>query len=334
MIDKYPSDYQEIFDLIISLKKNTNQKELENYFYRLTKGSLGEFEFLKRIAFENIPIIKINTQSVLWKNYNFETTPDFIINYKNKLCAVEVKNYNKFHLNKFFKIEIKSLDSLLKFKKQFNLNKSLLGIKRFEKWYLLDAIEFKKKAIKNKENYIVPIEKIANDNLLKEEQYIFNLGSENNTGVFFKKLIKDIESNSKRLVVFVGNKISTKEINYLGNKKKIIKIMTSIINKNIKEIIYNAYNINDIKFYEDILPTKFSISNKIGIYKNNEIYKELNELINNKIIKNKNFDNDLKRIADINWYNYMKEFKKHNIEFKDMKQIINKVNTFKKILEN
>lgn len=57
----YPSDYEDVFQLILNLVQETKREgnsnkritanDLEGYFHRLSMGSLGEYEFMRRMAF-------------------------------------------------------------------------------------------------------------------------------------------------------------------------------------------------------------------------------------------------------------------------------------------
>ena len=104
MSEKYPSDYEDVFNLILSLveqvrsdiKDNTPivAEELEDYFHRLSKGTIGEYEFMRRVAFENYPILKIAAFPILWKRFGQPIAPDFLVLIKRKLSCVEVKNYH------------------------------------------------------------------------------------------------------------------------------------------------------------------------------------------------------------------------------------------------
>lgn len=351
--DSYPADYEEVFNLILSLieqvrsdvkkEQPVSANELENYFMRLSKGTVGEYEFTRRMAFEDYPIIRIAAFPMLWMKYKQPVTPDFIAKIDNKLACIEVKNEVWKKFTKELIIKKNSLENCEKFKTFMGLDISCIAIKRFEKWYLLDTENYKKHAILKGNNYSAPIEKVCDENLLDEKLIVFDTGNQSRSvyspptnskkeGVFYKNI--KYSEDSKNIKLRYGHFKNQKELDFEGDQKEIIGIIFETIEKNFRNVLSNGYEHKDIDLIEDILPTKFSITDKLrDKYKIEEVDSKFNTLSQSGVIfieDNKKTKYYLYRIACIIWHKYKEILKSQGIDFSEMKKLIPKLDEFRK----
>ena len=185
MPDDSPFAYEEVFSLILSLtqqvledkEKGTRKQEtMENYFIRLTKWALGEYEFARRMGFDGIPVVRIAPYRVLWTYYGQRAPEDFIFQYKEERCCVDVKFYDSFRMLHRIEIPEYYVKGVQSFQHDFHLDRAFLAIKRFERWYLLDADKVSTLP-KNQNRHIVEIDWArSNHEILDEQHVFFNIG--------------------------------------------------------------------------------------------------------------------------------------------------------------
>ena len=353
--DSYPDDYEEVFNLILSLveqvrsdvnkNKQISAEELEEYFTRLSKGTIGEYEFTRRMAYESFPVIRIAALPILWQKYKQPVTPDFIVRLDGKSICVEVKNYDwRTYIHKL-KIKKSSLENCRKFRDFMKLDAACVGIKRFEKWYLIDIEEYMKHAKLVNNHYEVTIKDVLDKNLLNEELVVFNTGNQadyskheiypppdSSIGGIIYKDIK-IDKSSNEIILYGGNDKTRSELSYVDIQKDIIHIIYETIEKNIRGVFSLGYDFWDIKYIEDMLPTKFSITDKLrDRYYKGQVEPHFNTLTQSAIYcgNNEEVRYYLRRIADVLHYKYEKILKTKGMNFNTMKDLIRMTNDFKK----
>ena len=354
--DSYPDDYEEVFNLILSLveqvrsdfneSKQISAEEMNDYFSRLSRGSLGEYEFTRRMAYDSIPVARIAALPILWQKYAQPVTPDFIVRIDGKSICVEVKDC---HWRKYINtLEIKksSLDNCRKFRDFMGLDRACVGIKRFEKWYLIDIEDYLKHAtiVNNYScmNYKVPIKDILNKNLLNEELVVFDTGNRYKAsqfdayppknskpeGVIYKWI--RIEPNSSHIKLYYGYD-KTKNRVFEATQKEIIQIIYKTIEKNLRDLLSKGYEFNDVKYVEDMLPTKFSITDKLrDKYKKNEVDSHFNTL--KDVIccgNNEEVRYYFSRIYSVLFCKYEKILISKGLNIHVMKDLIKNMNVFK-----
>lgn len=356
--NQYPSQYEDVFNLILSLieqvRSDVNKKEpvspsqLEKYFHRLARGTIGEYEFTRRMAFENYPVIRIAAFPVLWIKYSQPVTPDFIVRIDNKLACVEVKNYIWQTYTKELVIKKVSLENCKKFRDFMKLDLSCIAIRRFEKWYLIDTDEYLKHAKEVRGYYRAPINEVLDKNLLNEDLVVFNMGNQSDSakerynppdnstdkGVYYKGI--KVNKELKELKVKYGNTMESEALQFEGNQKEVIEIIYETIEKNLRDIFSNGLEFDDIEFIEDILPTRFAITDKLrDKFKIQDVVAIFNTLTKTVVYIGKNEDTTyyLYRIACIIYHKYQQLLETQNIDFKEMKKLMPKLNDFRRTFD-
>jgi len=340
MTDRYPSEYEEVFTLILSLVEqvksdiskgtHVSSDDLENYFERLSKGTLGEYEFTRRMAFEGFPVVKIAAFPILWRDYAQPVPADFIVRIGGKTACVEVKNYTWKTYLKNLVIKKSSVDNCLKFKQHLNLDAACVGIKRFGSWYLLDITDFYKFATLtgNGKWLAVPVDIIKNKNLLNEEHVIFDVGNEQiqpmkpppdsrREGIYYKG-IKYYPFQPK-ITFKYGTREKNEENVHEGLQAEILGTLYLMIEERFKDLFSSGYEYNDVVAPIDLIPTKFAITDRLRD-KNlkHEVDSTFNTLKRSAIMIGKEIDTIyyLKRIAGIIFHKYDQLLKERGFDFK------------------
>ncbi|NHI92800.1 MAG: hypothetical protein EAX96_09895 [Candidatus Lokiarchaeota archaeon] len=366
-----PFEYEEVFNLILSLvkqvkgdiesNKQVSSLELENYFYRLTKGSLGENEFIRRMAFDEIPVYRLAALPILWKQTSINEqliAPDFIIKLKEKIACVEVKNYDWQAMTKKLKIDKKSFERCRKFKESLKFNMACIAIKRLQKWYLLDIdmIQIEDTG----PYYQILIEDANKCNLLNEDLVVFDTGNYYSTkymkehkilppkeskkeGIIYTSLYKNkkIVINKelrKPIKIRYGTNFQSKIQDYNYPENSVILIIHEIIEENFRKIFSNGFQYDKIHLIEDCLPTKFTVTDRL---RGKSLHKDVEGIFNrleNDILyigRNDNTRYYAYCIAVIIWKNYSDKLKKLNVKssIKDVGTIIKDVEQFKKVFK-
>ncbi len=353
--DTYPTDYEEVFNLILSLieqvrsdvnkERQISADELESYFHRLARGTVGEYEFTRRMAFESYPVIRVAAFPMLWLKYEQPVTPDFISRIKNKLACIEVKNYFWSTYLKELVIRKNSLENCKKFKEFMKLDIACIAIKRFEKWYLIDIEDYLKEAKLEDNYYKAPIGRVLDKNLLNEDLIVFDTGNQmdysklgfkppensKEKGIYYKEI--KVNEDTKEIRVKYGDHNSTEELIFEGYQKEVVEIIFHIIEKNLRNIYSSGFEFNDIEFIEDILPTRFSVADKLrDKFQRKDVEAIFNTLSKSVIFigNNKETTYYLYRIASIIWHKYKELLETQNIDFKEIKDLLPKLYKFRR----
>src|SRR4030043_1503338 len=132
--------YDEVFSLILSLVEQVSKDKgegyltsdtLDDYFKRLTKRTLGEYEFARRMAFEHVNLVRLAPYPILREKFKQPITMDFLMYFNGKKAWVDVKCYDMTLLKNKIIIHKHLVDDLITFKTQFGLDAAYLGIKRY-----------------------------------------------------------------------------------------------------------------------------------------------------------------------------------------------------------
>ena len=366
-----PFEYEEVVKLILSLVKqvkgdfkptlHVSSAELMDYFYRLTRGSFGEDEFSRRMAFDKIPVIRLAALPALWRlrggNQQF-ISPDFIIRIDNQLASVEVKNYKWESLIEDLNISRDTYQRCQKFKYLWKLDKSCIALKRFQKWYLLDLEQVKTEVLRKKIK--ISFKDANKNNLIVEDLVVFICGGEyttnytkthyktplkeiKKTGIWYKDLysinrleIKDEPKKNPIHLSYGTGKTNSKMHQFNYPENLIILLIHEIIEEGFREIFSKGFEFDSLNYTEDLLPTKFSIADRL---RENEEIKDItgifNRLENDLLIIGDNLSTHdyAHRIASIIWRKYEKRLEKLGIKtkMKDIKLIIKELERLKRV---
>jgi hypothetical protein len=291
-----PFQYEEVFLLMLNMyhqfvfdRENPEQEvqNVEKYFYRLTRLALGEFEFARRLAFEGLKVNRLAHYDIISKIYKQYAPEDFIISKNGVNAFVDVKFYDKNSLKENVILNTRDIELALINAKNFKIDLAFLAIKRYNRWYLVEAQKIKDYHKPNKNSlYFVDIDFLrANhrDDFLKEEPVCLNLGSQNWIFKGSKITIQPPKDNSLLKSVDLysfpkdqvdRNKIEFKIWNESGQKVDIFedgyraKILWTIfytLQDEIKNLLIHQEikQIDELSCYTDILPTEFSITDSL-----------------------------------------------------------------------
>lgn len=287
--------YEEIFSLMLNMyhqfvydKKDpqTEIRSVEKYFYRLTRLALGEFEFARRLAYEGISVNRLTHYDQLSKIYKQHAPEDFIINNGNLTAFIDVKYYDNNRLLKFIPLNTQDIKRACFNKSMFKVDKSFFAIKRFNKWYLLDAekanIFFKDKT---KDVQFLPIERLlefCDHDVIKEKSVCLNIGGRG----YFKGAKLNLHSPSdtrlkigidlysigkapedrKEIEFQVWNeKEEKKTVLATDNQARILWTTFHTIEYELKNLLIRneIKQIDEIENFTDILPTEFTITDSL-----------------------------------------------------------------------
>lgn len=297
MSSAYPSDYEDIFQLILNLveeikrqgnsERRVTAEDLESYFHRLTLGTLGEYEFMRRMAFYGYPVMRIAALPALWTEYSQPVSPDFIVSFGDKKACVEVKNYKWDSHPEGIIVPQKSIENCIKFKRHFKFDQACLALKRFERWYLLDLEQLPKDEYSH-DTYLVKYPELSGADLLKEQGITLQLWStkyQTNMAAKYAPLPDNFKNEG---IIYEANKLSgaseSIQLKYCCGEnerypksedcqvrqlhtpqKDIIILVHKIVSANLKEIYSCGYDWQcAVKMnVEDILPSIFSIHDRL-----------------------------------------------------------------------
>ncbi|WP_316897197.1 hypothetical protein [Pseudodesulfovibrio indicus] len=365
----YPSDYEDVFQLLLNLVQETKREgdpskritaaDLEGYFHRLSMGSLGEYEFMRRMAFYGHPVMRIAAMPILWTDYSQPVSPDFITIFNNEKVCVEVKNYKwDNHLDGFV-VPKRSVDNCIKFKEFFQYDRACLAVKRFERWYMFDLEKIKKR--NHFSNYLIDYAEMSKADLLDEPGVIFQLWStENNqkaaaryapipdgftnTGILYPEIKLDDSHDYTRLRFCNSDGKSyprdeeCEVRQYKSTQRDIIAIVYETIESNLREVYSCGYDWQAaIRMnIEDIIPSVFSIHDRMrGETSADELEGDIDTLASNGVMFKAARENCLfylYRIAT-NLYNELSEqLEKDGLTFKDIMAYMEAIRSFKKKL--
>ena len=326
-----PFQYEEVFSLILSMyhqfvsdKSNMSDETetIQNYFHRLTRSALGEFEFARRAAYEGLKVNRLTHYDVLSSIYKQKASADFIIAKDNISALVDVKNYSPSSVIINVLIDKSSIDRAIENKESFNVDYSLIGIKRFHRWYLIDVKDIAKwnryKKINDSNTYVLSIEFLAKyhkSEFLNEVPLAINMGDGkelnlgNGKSFYPDGLEKGIDIFS--IKEKKGGTNFVIEFSQWTEKKEKKKM---VLDSNQAQIVFNVKNqqlsmlnnicfsnnivkIREIPEYSDLAPTVFSVSDPIinnhnGEYQNphEHLTYALDYLINSKSIVRNNIE--------------------------------------------
>lgn len=288
--------YEEIFSLMLNMyhqfvfDKNDPQNEVksvEKYFYRLTRLALGEFEFARRLAYEGIKVNRLTHYEQLSKIYKQHAPEDFLINQNGITSFVDVKFFDSKRLIKFIPLNSNDIKRALKNKDKFKIDKGLFGIKRFNKWYLIDSEKLNTffKDL-NKEVQYLPVEKLIEfdeKEILQEKPITLNIGAK--SGDFNGKQGKIIAPNDSRLntgidIYSIGTppknrkemefkvwneKDVKKEVLAIDYQSRILWTTYNTLNFEIRNLLFKGdiKQIDEIPYFTDILPTEFTVTDSL-----------------------------------------------------------------------
>jgi hypothetical protein len=180
-----PFVYEEVFSLILSLVQQLQEdsrsgvpprEKVADYFQRLTKWALGEYEFARRLAFEGIDCTRLAPYKGLMSYYRQKPPEDFIFYYGGTRACVDVKYYDSSRMLSRIEIPERYVRDVVDFKNRFHLDKAFLAMKRFERWYVLSAERIAGLA-RERDHFMIDIEWARqNHEVLRENHCIFNLG--------------------------------------------------------------------------------------------------------------------------------------------------------------
>lgn len=291
-----PFQYEEVFSLMLNMyhqfvfdRENPEQEvqNVERYFYRLTRLALGEFEFARRLAFEGLKVNRLTHYDIISKIYKQHAPEDFIIS-KNGLNAfVDVKFYDKNNLKDKAVLNKKDIERAILNAKNFKIDLAFLAIKRFNRWYLVEAQKIKDNFKSGKDNlYFVDIQFLRDNqrnDFLEEKPVCLNLGSQDwifkgaKTTIQPPKdnsLLKSVDLYSFPKAPIDRNEIEFKMWNESGKKvdifedgyrSKILWTVFHTLQHEIKNLLIRQEikQIDELSCYTDILPTEFSITDSL-----------------------------------------------------------------------
>jgi len=367
MISGYPSDYEDIFQLILNLVEEIKREgnsdrrvtadDLENYFHRLTMGSLGEYEFMRRMAFYGHPVMRIAALPVLWRDYRQPVSPDFIVSLGEEKACVEVKNYKWDKHAEGFIIPKRSADNCIQFKKFFKYDRACLAVKRFERWYMLDLEKVEKSSYYD--NYLISYGELSKSDMLNESAVTFKLWTPQqfqkgakkyapvpkdftHEGVLYSDINTEESRDFIRLQFCTGNgKVQPNEENcqvrqFKSTQMDIIKIVHQTIESNLKEVYSCGYDWQAAIALniEDIIPSVFSIHDRLrGEVSIDELQGDINTLASSGIVfhaERKECLFYLYRIASRLYTELSEHLQKDGLTFKDIMGYMKAVHSFKK----
>jgi len=281
-----PFEYETAFSLILSLQEQTKcakdkghetAEEISEKFSRLSKLTIGELEFARRMGFEDIPCIRISPYPILWREFEQPVPADFLITLNSKRYCVDVKYYDWKVLGKKIVIPKRKIDLVEKFSKYHKFDGGLVAFKRFEKWYLFNIDNFVKKAKRKGNIYEMLFSDLDKLSLLEEKHLIFNVGSlrkyskyplsedmATGKGIYFK----GIEIDKTRKIIkfsFSANPNETKDkvLSYEGIQGEVLIKLYEKIQKNMS-LLYNEFDsLDSIECFTDSLPTLFTVCDDI-----------------------------------------------------------------------
>ncbi|MDC0335909.1 hypothetical protein OAN24_03305 [Pseudodesulfovibrio sp.] len=367
MNSSYPSDYEDVFQLIMNLveevKQDVNSKrhitagELENYFHRLTLGTLGEYEFTRRMASHGHPVMRIAALPVLWKEYSQPVSPDFIVDFENEKICVEVKNYKWDRHQDGLIIPKRSVHNCGKFKKFFNFDKACLAVKRFERWYMFDLESVVKKDHQS-DSYLIEYSEMSKSDMLNEQGIILQLWSNSknqetatryaplpdkfrNEGIIYHGIYPNESQDFIRLKYCSSDGEHTPSSDDCetrqcrGTQMDIVKIVYQAIESNLKEVYSCGY---DWQYavemnIEDIIPSVFSIHDRLRGGVSIEVLEtDIDMLASSGIMyksARKNCLFYLYRIASKLHNDLNERLQKDDLNFKDIMKYMQAVRSFK-----
>ena len=183
--EETPFAYEEVFSLILSLVQQLQEdsqsgaprpEKVEDYFQRLTKWALGEYEFARRLAFQGISTIRLAPYAVLMSYFHQKPPGDFIFFHEGRSACVDVKYYDPLKMLRRMEIPERYVSRIIDFKDRFSMGEAFVAIKRFERWYLLEANRVSRLE-KKSGHFLIDIQWAReNHQVLNEEYCIFNIG--------------------------------------------------------------------------------------------------------------------------------------------------------------
>lgn len=281
-----PFEYESAFSLILSLQEQvkhskTNAEDdtveaLSEKFSRLSKLTVGELEFARRMGFDQIPCIRLSPYPILWNDYDQPVPMDFIIKLDSKSYCVDVKYYDWKKLQSEFILSKTKLSSIGRFRDYHSFDGALIALKRFEKWYLFDISDLKRMSVQSNNVLKISFTDLEKINKLKEKHIVFNTGA-------FKKpsdkynIPSDIATGGgiyvnaikidKTKITFPFSTTSKATDDDLCefdglNAKVLIKLHDRLgINMNA---VYKEFNhFSECDMFTDSLPTAFSLTDAI-----------------------------------------------------------------------
>jgi Holliday junction resolvase len=368
MASGYPSDYEDIFQLILNLVEEVKREgnsdrritadELESYFHRLTMGSLGEYEFMRRMAFSGHPVMRIAALPVLWREYSQPVSPDFIVGIGQEKVCVEVKNYKWDNNTSGVVIPKRSADNCLQFKNFFNYDRACLAVKRFERWYLLDLEKVEKAACYDN-SYLISYEQMSHADMLNESGVIFQLWTPTkyqkaasryapipdgftNEGILYSDIRLESQDYIRlRFCSGSGDSLPRDEDclvrQYKSTQMEIINIVYQTIESNLKEVYSCGYDWQaafDMNI-EDVIPSVFSIHDRLrSEVSADELQGDIDTLASSGIMFNagrKDCLFYLYRIATRLYTELSEHLQKDGLTFKDIMAYMKAVHSFKKV---
>jgi len=367
MSSNYPSDYENTFQLILNLVEDFKREgdsdrritadELENYFHRLTMGSLGEYEFMRRMAFYGHPVMRIAALPVLWREYSQPVSPDFIVGIGQEKACVEVKNYKWDNSAEGALVPQRSVDNCIKFKSYFNFDRACLAIKRFERWYLLDLESIEKKP--HFDSYLISYAEMSKSDMLNESGVIFRLWTPpqsqeaaakyaplpegfTNDGVLYSDLSREDPQDRSRLRFCTGNGDSRpndencQAREFEGTQLEIINIVFQAIESNLKEVYSCGYDWQAAftMNIEDVIPSVFSIHDRLrGEISADALQGHIDTLASSGVLFNAGRTDCLfylYRIATRLYTELSEHLQKDGLTFKEIMAYMRAVSSFKK----
>jgi hypothetical protein len=301
-----PFEYENIFSLILSLQEQIKSTKKDSFntseaiadkFERLSKLTVGELEFARRMGFEEIPCVRLSPYPLLWEKYKQKVPADFLILMNNKRYCVDVKYYDWKKLKEEFIFEKTKLNSIGQFRDFHKFDGALIAFKRFEKWYLFDIKDFNENAIGTGNILKISFSELEKINILDEKHIIFNTGAVKKSfsvfdiptdistsgGVYFNKISINEERNE---IKFPFSTISSvKDEDNMIYENKDAKVLITLYERLLKNmnLIYKEFGFfKDVNRFIDSLPTPFTISDNIPEINSK---KELNEMCLNKFTK-------------------------------------------------
>jgi len=280
-----PFAYENAFSLILSLQEQIQHikpsgenavEDLSNKFSRLSKLTIGELEFARRMGYEQIPCTRISPYPILWNDYDQPIPMDFIILLNNKRYCVDVKYYDWKKLSKEFIISKTVINTIGKFRDFHHYDGGLIGLKRFEKWYLFDIVDLKKSASNKGKVFSISFTELEKINLLNEKHICFNTGTGANhqtdiydphpKSTFGGIYVKTIESKDEHIKFqFSTDSIAEQEdlLTYRGTQAIVLNSLYNKINNNLNLICKEFGNFAEVNNFTDSLPTAFTLSDRI-----------------------------------------------------------------------
>ncbi|WP_243545309.1 hypothetical protein [Pseudodesulfovibrio tunisiensis] len=366
MNSRYPSEYEDIFQLILNLVeevkrgndagKRISVADLENYFHRMTAGSLGEYEFMRRMAFYGHPVIRIAALPILWNDYSQPVSPDFIVNFGDSKICVEVKNYKWDNHLKGFVVPKRSIDNCIRFKSFFKYDRACLAVKRFERWYMFDLERIEKKEYSS--SYLIEYDEMSRADMLGEPGVIFQLWTPprqqkaalryadcppgfKNEGVIYSDIQPDEAQDYIRLRFCFGNghEYPTEDNceirQYRSTQMDIVNIVYQTIKTNLKEVYSCGYDWQSaVKMnIDDVIPSTFSIHDRLrGEVTADELQGDINTLASSGIIFNASRKRCLfylYRIASKLYNDLNEQLQRDGLTFKDIMAYMQAIRSFK-----